>query len=86
MQSDENFATRLRALRLSSGMTQAAIGEVIGVKGQAINDMEHGRVKTSLDRAIQLADFIDVSLDYLGAAAMSPGGGSLRHGRRRGAW
>lgn len=73
MQSDENFATRLRALRLSRGMTQAALGEVIGVKGQAINDMEHGRVKTSLDRAIQLADFFDVSLDYLVGRRDEPG-------------
>ena len=73
MQSDENFTTRLRALRLSRGMTQAALGEVIGVKGQAINDMEHGRVKTSLDRAIQLADFFDVSLDYLVGRRDEPG-------------
>jgi hypothetical protein len=27
--------------------------------------MEHGRNKTTLDRAILLADFFDVSLDYL---------------------
>ena len=72
MDSEESFATRLRALRLSRGMTQAAVGEVIGIKGQAINDMEHGRVKTSLDRAIQLADFFDVSLDYLVGRSEEP--------------
>jgi transcriptional regulator with XRE-family HTH domain len=72
MDSEESFATRLRALRLSRGMTQAAVGEVIGIKGQAVNDMEHGRVKTSLDRAIQLADFFDVSLDYLVGRSEEP--------------
>ena len=27
--------------------------------------MEHGRSKTTLDKAILLADYFDVSLDYL---------------------
>ena len=58
--------------RASREMTQAAVGEVIGIKGQAVNDMEHGRVKTSLDRAIQLADFFDVSLDYLVGRSEEP--------------
>ena len=59
------FSVRLRELRLSKQLSQSALGQVIGIKAQAINDMEHGRVKTTLDRAIALADFFDVSLDYL---------------------
>ena len=65
MQLGSDFATRLRELRTARGMTQAAVGEIIGIKAQSISDMEHGRIKTSLDRAILLADFFDVSLDYL---------------------
>lgn len=65
MISKNTFSTRLKDLRLSQNLSQAALGEIIGVKAQAINDMEHGRIKTTLDRAITLADYFDVSLDYL---------------------
>lgn len=59
------FSVRLRELRLSKQLSQSELGQVIGIKAQAINDMEHGRVKTTLDRAVALADFFGVSLDYL---------------------
>ena len=59
------FADRLRSLRQSCKLTQKAVGEIIGVKTQVINDMEHGRCKTSIDRAIMLADYFNVPLDYL---------------------
>jgi len=66
------FSLRLRELRQSRGLTQKAIGEVVGVKTQVINDMEHGRCMTSLDRAIALADYFDVSLDYLVGRSDNP--------------
>lgn len=59
------FSARLKELRAAKNMTQGALGEAVGIKKQAINDMEHGRAKTTLDRAIALADFFNVSLDYL---------------------
>ena len=66
MISENNFfANRLRSLRQSNGLTQKAVGEIIGVKTQVINDMEHGRCKTSIDRAIALAEHFKVSVDYL---------------------
>lgn len=61
----KTFSARLKELRLSKSLSQRALGEVIGLKPQAINDMEHDRVKTTLDRACALADYFDVSLDYL---------------------
>ena len=65
MISKNTFSTRLKDLRLSQNLSQAALGEIIGIKAQAINDIEHGRIKTTLDRAIALADYFNVSLDYL---------------------
>lgn len=67
-----NFADRLKELRLKSNMSQSAVGEAIGIKKQAINDMEHNRCKTSLDKAIALADYFDVSLDYLVGRSDNP--------------
>ena len=60
-----NFSSRLKDLRIKSNLSQGALGEIIGIKAQAINDMEHGRVKTTLERACALADYFGVSLDYL---------------------
>ena len=65
MNTENIFATRLKQLRLSKGLSQPALGKIIGVKAQAINDMEHGRIKTTLDRATILADYFDVPVNYL---------------------
>ena len=72
MNLEKNFSVRLKELRLSKKLSQAAIGEIIGIKAQAINDMEHRRIKTTLDRAISLADYFDVSLDYLVGRSDNP--------------
>lgn len=72
MISKNTFSTRLKDLRLSQNLSQAALGEIIGIKAQAINDMEHGRIKTTLDRAIALADYFNVSLDYLCGRSDNP--------------
>lgn len=61
----EKFSVRLKELRLSRNLSQRQLGEIVGLKPQAINDMEHNRIKTTLDRACALADYFNVSLDYL---------------------
>jgi len=61
----KNFSDRLKELRLSKSLSQKALGEIIGIKAQSVNDMEHGRIKTTLDKAIILADYFNVSIDYL---------------------
>ena len=65
MISENFFSIRLKELRLAKNLSQSALGELIGIKAQAVNDMEHGRIKTTLDRAIILADYFNVSIDYL---------------------
>ncbi len=65
MNNGNIFSSRLKALRHSRNLSQSALGEIVGLKPQAINDMEHGRIKTTIDRAILFADYFDVSLDYL---------------------
>jgi transcriptional regulator with XRE-family HTH domain len=65
MSAENIFSVRVKKLRQSRNITQTQLGNIIGIKAQAINDIEHGRVKTTLDRAMTLADYFDVSLDYL---------------------
>ena len=59
------FAKRLRDLRKSKGATQTQIGQIIGITKAGIYDIEKGRSKTTLDNACALADYFNVSLDYL---------------------
>jgi transcriptional regulator with XRE-family HTH domain len=72
MKNEELFPKRLKELRKASGLTQTALGEIAGVKAQAMNEMEHGRNYPSYRTLVALADYFDVSLDYLVGRSDSP--------------
>ena len=59
------FAKRLRELRKQRGLTQRAVAEHLGIKEQSYQINEYEQSNPRLDRLIELADFFDVSLDYL---------------------
>ena len=59
------FAERIKELRLERGMTQDSLGQVIGVKSYSIYTYEKGRSAPSIEDLITLADFFNVSVDYL---------------------
>lgn len=61
----ENFSIRLKSLRTSHQISQKALGENIGLSMQAINEIEHGRRATTLEKLISIADYFDISIDYL---------------------
>jgi len=46
-------------------LSQKSLGEAVGLSMQTINDIEKARSSTTLDRAIGLANYFNVSLDYL---------------------
>lgn len=56
---------RLRELRTAAGLSQEALGAKIGVSGQAISHLESGKRKLTSDIAKRLAEFFNVSTDYL---------------------
>lgn len=56
---------RIIALRKEKGYSQEQIGKILSLSKQAVNEIEKGRVKISLMNACLLAEFYDVSLDYL---------------------
>jgi len=60
-----NFAERIKALRLERGMTQEALGNIIGVKRDSIYTYEKGLNYPEVRNLIILADFFGVSIDYL---------------------
>ena len=58
------FADRLRELRSTRGLTQKDIYTAIGVPPIVYQRYEYGR-SPAFEKLIALADYFDVSLDYL---------------------
>lgn len=59
------FSERLKGLRIRDGITQKAIADGIGVAPVSLQRFEYGTVKPKLDTVVKLADFFNVSIDYL---------------------
>ena len=59
------FAARLHELRVSQKLTLQNVGDAIGSTRQTIGNLEKMQKSPSLDMIISLADYFDVSIDYL---------------------
>lgn len=55
----------LRALRNEKGISQQQLADVILVSQQSVNKYENHDVEPDIDVLIKIADYFDVSLDYL---------------------
>jgi putative transcriptional regulator len=53
----------VRQLRLARGLSQAALGDALGVSRQTVNSIETGRYLPSLPLAIALARFFDTTVE-----------------------
>ena len=62
---DQTFADRLKELRTSNGLTLEALAKEIHGSKAAIGNLENRKKKPGLDTLLALADYFDVSLDYL---------------------
>jgi len=60
-----DISTRLKELRKLKGFTQKQIYTAIGASERNYQGFEYGEIKPSHDTLIKLADFFDVSIDYL---------------------
>ena len=56
---------RIRKIREEKGTSQEDIANALKVKRQFIANIENNRKPLPLKRAIEIADFLDVSLDEL---------------------
>lgn len=59
------FSERLKELRTSRGFTMEQLGNEIESTRGTIGNFENGNKNPSLNILIKLADFFDVSIDYL---------------------
>ena len=65
MFSKNIFAQRLKMLRKSRKCTQLTLAELLGITRTQISDLENGKTSTSIERLYMLADYFNVSIDYL---------------------
>lgn len=59
------FASRLKQLRTTRGLTQKELGEVLNVSQNAIYNWETGHREPNIDIIEQIATFFGVSASYL---------------------
>lgn len=61
----EIFSERVKSLRKMKNIKQSELGKIVGLSDNAISDIERGYRLTTIDKIVDLADFFDVSIDYL---------------------
>ena len=60
-----NFADRLKELRKIKGVTQRQMADLLGIAERNYQRYETGIVDPTASNSIKLADFFEVSVDYL---------------------
>lgn len=60
-----DFGIHLKQLRQSKSITQKQLANAIGASESGIQNYELGTRKPNYDMLIALADYFDVSIDYL---------------------
>lgn len=59
------FSERLIQMRKSKGISQSAFAKEIGISTRTYQDYEYGEREPQVTIFVRIADFCDVSLDYL---------------------
>ncbi len=59
------FSERLKETRQKRNYTQKNVAEHLGIAERAYQNYEYGNREPNLDTLIKLADYFDVSLDFL---------------------
>lgn len=59
------FQTRFKELRTEKGVTQLEIAQKMNMSKMAISHWENGNSEPSIEQLKFLANFFDVSIDYL---------------------
>ena len=65
MEIRKSFSERLASLRKEKGLSLISLGEILSVTDEAVRLLERGKRSPSFEVLIALADYFDVSLDYL---------------------
>jgi len=61
----KDFNVKLKKVRQNKGLSQTELADIMSVKQQRISEYERGVVTPSLERLVEIAQILDVSLDEL---------------------
>lgn len=61
----ELFPDRIKKARKDAGYTQAQVAQITGISQAIISNMENGNREPNLENLGILADFYEVSIDWL---------------------
>ena len=67
------FGERLKQLRLEKNMTQKELADHLGVATNAYQNYEYDKRDMNIKTLTVLADYFDVSIDYLVGRSNDPG-------------
>ena len=66
------FSERLIQLRKDREISQIALAKEIGVSSRIYQEYEYGKSEPKMSNLVRIADFFDVSLDYLTGRTDTP--------------
>jgi transcriptional regulator with XRE-family HTH domain len=69
---------RVRRRRMALGLNQTAFAHTVGIPVPTLSSIEHGHQSIYVERAVQLAQALGVSTDYLLGLSEDPGNTSER--------
>lgn len=69
----EDAPNRVRELRMAKGLSQASLGEAIGVHKMTVSDIERGQIELTLSYMRKLSRALEVEIDELFAKEDHPG-------------
>ena len=61
----EEFSQRLRKLREQQRKSRRVVSELCGLPTDAVRRYERGEARPNMEALVRLADYFEVSLDYL---------------------
>lgn len=59
------FSERLKRLRKNKGLKQQELASKLNISQKSYSNWENGKTEPSFDNLVKLADFFEVSLDWL---------------------
>lgn len=69
----DDFGIRLKRLRLDSNLTQEQLGKKLNVTNVGVSKWESNERFPDKDTLVKIADYFDVSIDYLLCRTDNPG-------------
>ena len=61
----ENFAKRLKELRMEAKLSENELAKILGVTAQTLKSWENGKTVARLCKAVAICNYFKISFNYL---------------------